>query len=287
MSLLGPQLEAFMAIVKHKTVHAAAEAIALTQTAVTQRIRALERLLRTTLFVRTRRGMLLTTEGEALWRYCQSAKALEGQALATIQGAAKEAEVTLTISAPTSLMSSRVVPDCLKVMSDFPHLLLHFAVNDLNTRHQALKAAQCDFALIPEEHLSPEMQHKTLEPEEYVLVGSRDWKSRALKDIVAEEKIIDSDPTDQITFNYLKQHDLFHLANHGRHFVNRTENLAFLIAEGVGYGALTKEFAEPYVEEGQLVILNRGKTVNVPSVLAWYDRPEPPSYFSAIINAIN
>jgi LysR family transcriptional regulator, chromosome initiation inhibitor len=287
MSLLGPQLEAFMGIVKHKTVHGAAEAIALTQTAVTQRIRVLERSLRATLFIRTRRGMLLTTEGEALWRYCQSAKALEGKALATIQGAAKEVEVSLAISAPTSLMSSRVVPDCLNVMSDFPHLLLHFDVNDLNTRHQTLKAAQSDFALIPEEHLSPEMQYKMLEPEEYVLVGPCSWKNRSLKDIVKQEKIIDFDPSDNITFDYLKQHDLFHLAHHGRHFVNRTENLAFLIAEGVGYSALTKEFAEPYVEEGQLIVLNKGKIVNVQSVLAWYDRPEPPGYFSAIIGAIN
>ncbi|PJB09950.1 MAG: LysR family transcriptional regulator, partial [Gammaproteobacteria bacterium CG_4_9_14_3_um_filter_38_9] len=85
MSLLSPNLIAFMAIVKHKTVHGAADAIHLTQTAVTQRIRSLEKQLKTTLFVRTRRGMVLTQEGEALWRYCMAAKSLEGEALARIQ----------------------------------------------------------------------------------------------------------------------------------------------------------------------------------------------------------
>ncbi len=82
MSLLSPQLQAFQAIVKYKTVHAAADTLNVTQTAVTQRIRALEEKLRVTLFIRTRRGMLLTSEGEALLRYCQAVRDIEGEALA-------------------------------------------------------------------------------------------------------------------------------------------------------------------------------------------------------------
>ncbi len=73
MSLLSPQLEAFVAITRYRTVHAAAVDLHITQTAVTQRIRTLETRLRTTLFTRTRRGMLLTPEGEALLRYCHAA----------------------------------------------------------------------------------------------------------------------------------------------------------------------------------------------------------------------
>jgi LysR family transcriptional regulator (chromosome initiation inhibitor) len=53
MSLLGPNLDAFMAVVAHKTVHAAAEGLCITQTAATQRIRNLEQRLKTTLFVRS------------------------------------------------------------------------------------------------------------------------------------------------------------------------------------------------------------------------------------------
>ena len=53
MSLLSPQLQAFLAVANCKTVHGAAANIHLTQTAVTQRIRSLERLLKTTLFLST------------------------------------------------------------------------------------------------------------------------------------------------------------------------------------------------------------------------------------------
>ena len=131
MTLLGPQLEAFVAVAKHKSVHRAADEIYITQTAVTQRIRVLERALNSTLFQRTRRGMLLTSEGEALLRYCQAAKELEGQTLAQIHGAGIEAEISMTITAATSIMNSRVIPSCLPLLKQFPNLLLNFATADI------------------------------------------------------------------------------------------------------------------------------------------------------------
>lgn len=287
MSLLSPQLQAFMAVSKHKTVHGAAAEIYLTQTAVTQRIRALERLLKTTLFIRTRRGMMLTQEGEALLRYCQASKALEGKALAMIRGAGSDAEIKITISASTSIMRSRVIPSCLPTIKAFPNLLIHFNVDDIERHHLTLRAGQTDLAIIREEQLAHEMKFKKLAPEQYVLVASAQWKGRRLKDIIQNERIIDFDPADQVTFDYLKQHALFSMAKHSRYFVNRTDSLALLVAEGVGYTTLAKEFAMPYVENKQLFILNHGKTYNISPMLAWFDRPEPPKYFSAIIDSIH
>ena len=71
MSLLHPQLLAFMAIVERKTVLASAKDLGLTQTGVTQRIKALEAHLNATLFTRSRKGMMLTEEGQSLLLYCQ------------------------------------------------------------------------------------------------------------------------------------------------------------------------------------------------------------------------
>ncbi len=252
MSLLGPQLDAFLAVTKHKTVHGAARVIHLTQTAVTQRIRTLERMLKTTLFIRTRRGMLLTQEGEALLRYCHAAQVLEGETLASLVGAGLETEVTVTISAPTSMMRARIIPACLSIIKTFTKLLIHFDVDDIEHRHQKLRAGQSDFVIIQEEHLAREMQFKKLTPEQYVLVSSYHWKKRRLKDIIQNERIIDFDPADKMTFDYLKQYNLFDIAQHGRYFVNRTDDLALLVAEGVGYTILAKEFAMPYVENKQL-----------------------------------
>ena len=286
MSLLSQQLEAFVAVVKFGTVHGAAESLYLTQTAITQRIRALEIKLHTTLFIRTRRGMLLTPEGEALLRYCNAAKELEGEALAVIQGAGKKTEIQLCITGPTSIMRSRIILDCLPAMKKYPNLLMHFAINDNENRHQELRAGHCDFAILRVQDAAKEMTHKKLAAEEYILVGPTNWKGRKTKEIIQSERIIDFNPADQITFDYLKYYDLFDHAQHGRHLVNRTESLAMIVAEGLGYTTLPKEFAKPFLNDDKLIVLNAGKTLQVESVLAWYDRPEPPAYFSAIVNAI-
>ena len=286
MSLLGPQLEAFIAVAKHNSVHLTADEIYLTQTAVTQRIRALERMLCSTLFVRTRRGMLLTQEGEALLRYCHAAKDLEGEALAQIQGTGIQTEVEVVITAPTSIMNSRIIPECLPIINKFPNLLINFDTNDVENRHNTLRAGNCDFAIIQEENLSREIKFKKLKPEQLVLVCSSKWEGRELEEIIKNERIIDYNAADQTTYNYLKQYNLFNMARHSRYFVNRTGNLALLASEGVGYTVLTRDFADPYIKNEKLIILNKGQTYDISLFLIWYDRPEPPEYFSAIIKAI-
>ncbi len=59
-----------------------------------------------------------------------------------------------------------------------------------------------------------------------------------------------------------------------------------MVANGIGYTTLAKEFAKPYVENEELIILNHAKTLNISLVLAWFDRPEPPKYFSAVLQSI-
>jgi LysR family transcriptional regulator (chromosome initiation inhibitor) len=286
MSLLSPQLQAFMAIVRDQTVHNAARHLHLTQTAITQRIRTLERKLTTTLFIRTKRGMLLTPEGEALQRYCQSVKALEGEALSMIRKAAVDRVVELCICGPTSIMQSRIVRQCFPVMQKFPNLLMRFNIADTEDRHQRLRMGHCQFAILKQEHVSLEMQYKPLKPESYVLVCSQQWKNHSLEDIIKRHRIVDYNVDDQLTYDYLKQYGLFELANHERHFANRTETLASLIEAGFGYGVLTEEFSQPYLKQDRLIVLNEKKTYENKMVLAWYDRPTPPKYFSELIDAM-
>jgi len=286
MSLLGPQLDAFLAITKHKTVHAAAEALYVTQTAITQRIRALETKLSTTLFIRTRRGMQLTPEGEALLRYCHAAQELAGEALAKIQGGGIQTTSRISITGPTSIMSSRIIPECVNVMQKYPNLLVHFDINDIENRDRALRAGDSDLAILQTEDITKEMESKLLHPEKYVLVCSAKWKGRKLKEILQNERIIDFSPADQMTFNYLKSYHLFEHASHERHYVNRTESIANMITMELGYGVLTKEFSQPYIHSGQLIVMNHGKIYENTIALAWYARHEPPHYFADLIKAI-
>jgi DNA-binding transcriptional LysR family regulator len=69
-------LQSFLRVAEAGSVTRAAEALHLTQPAVTQHVRALERELGIPLFDRTGRGVRLTAAGEALRRYAQRTLAL-------------------------------------------------------------------------------------------------------------------------------------------------------------------------------------------------------------------
>lgn len=285
-SLLNPQLEAFMAVAKHKSMHNAAKAIHITQTAITQRIKSLESRLRTTLFIRTHHGTTLTSEGEALLRYCHTILDLSGETFAAIAGAGTTSALRISITGPTSIMTSRIIPQCLPIMKKFPQLWISFDVNDTDQRLSSLRTGVSQFAILEPEKIPKEMKTKKLKPEKYYLVCTSLWEKRKLIDIIKSERIIDFDESDSMTHSYLKHFKLLKYAQTERLFVNRTESLAKMIIEGYGYGVLTEEFCKPYLEQNQLHILNAKKNYENPLSLAWYDRPEPPEYFLNFIDVI-
>lgn len=285
-TLLDPQLQVFVAVAQQKSMHAAAKIVHLTQTAVTQRIRSLETRLKTTLFIRSRHGVLLTSEGEALLRYCLASQDLEGETLANIHGAGMEKTVRVCITGPTSIMISRIIPNCSRLMDKFPNLLITFHINDSSQRITTLQNGSSHFVIIEPKYVFKEMTVKSIKSEQYVLVAAERWKDRVLKEILQSERIIDFDEADPTTFNYLKYYNLLDDTQAERHFVNVNESLVAMFMAGYGYGVLASELCEPYVEQRQLTVLNEGKTYENQLVLAWYARPEKPRYFSDIIDLI-
>ena len=150
MSLLSPPLEAFWAITRKGTVQDASKILGITQTGVTQRIRSLEKQLKTTLFIRSRKGMKLTAEGEALLQYVKGSLEIEGMALSKIQRAAQNTIIEVGISGPSSVLRSRVIPNLLKLKSSFPLLRYRFDLSDTESNVDKLKTGFCDFAVLDE-----------------------------------------------------------------------------------------------------------------------------------------
>lgn len=285
LALLNPQLEAFMAVVKYKTVHAASRAIHISQTAMTQRIMGLEKKINTTLFVRTRQGMNLTSEGEKLLRYCHTVADYSNETLAEMKEAGTSSIQRVQISGPSSIMTSRIIPRTTCIMNQFSHLYIAYDINDVDAA-ASLRSGLSQFAILDPAQISQDMESKSLTPEKYQLVCSYKWSRRKLEDILKSERIIDFDETDQASLNYLREFNLLKHAQADRLFVNRTSSLTNMIIEGYGYGVLTKEFSKPYLDAGDLITLNAGKVFNNHLKLAWYRRPEPPKYFSTIQQAM-
>jgi len=275
-----------MAIVRQGTVHGAAGELHLTQTGVTQRIRSIEKELGTTLFLRSRKGMKLTQEGEALLRYCKGAEDLEGQVLSQIVGAGDEKPIYVTVVGPTSVVTARVIDQCADLYTQWPNLYLNFTISDSIDRLAQVRSGHASIAIVPPEQVPNEMDSKTIKPDKYILVGSPQWRGRRMADILQKERVIDFDESDPTTLNYLKKFDLISLLGRPRLFVNNNEAIIKLFCCGAGFGTLTQEIAKSHLESGDLIALNGGAVMEDSLALAWYPRPEMPNYFKAIIGSI-
>ena len=287
MSLLSPTLEAFWAVVRKGTVQDASKILGLTQTGVTQRIRSLEKQLKTTLFIRSRKGMKLTSEGEALLQFVKSSSDIEGMALSKIQRAAKDSIIEVSICGPSSILRSRVIPILNSVLKDFPLLRFRYDLSDVESNSSKLKSGECDLALLEHHHVTREMDSKILKAEKYCLYGPTSWKRRLLLEIIQNECIIDFDVKDQMTFNLLEKYKLKSKARTERHYANNTDALASMVSDGIGYSVLAEQFAEPFIKKTQLLKLGADYFYDFKVALAWYPRHEMPDYFRAIVKALH
>lgn len=287
MLLLNQNLQAFLSVYDVGTVHGAAKNMSLTQTAVTQRIRSLEKQLSLSLFTRSRKGMKLTSEGEALLQYCHGAEELEGVFMSRVQNAGQNNNVSITIIGPTSIVTGRIANACLPLYSEWPHLNINFVVDDHSNRAELVKNGSAHFAIISPSEVPNEMDSKRLKPDRFILVGCPKWRGRRLLEIVAEERIIDFYQHDSTTMEYLRHFKLSDGVVRPRLFVNNNEVLIRLVTSGAGFATLTSEVAKPFIEEGALIQLNGATTLEVPQALIWYPRRMMAPYFKAVLQAIS
>ena len=286
MGLIGPLLEAFAAVVARKTVLHAATDLGITQTAVTQRIRGLESMLGSTLFLRSRKGMMLTSEGEALVRYYETVRGLEGELMSQLKGPGLERTTWLTITGPSTTIRCRVIPAAAQVLEKFPHLRLNVRVSDGANLLEDIRRGTAHFAIVPRNQVPLEMDSKLLKRERYILVGRRIKKNLPFKEILASAVIVDFDEQDRMTLGFLEKYRLLAHSVRERHYVNNTDALADLVVHGNAMTVLSEEFAQPYLDDKLLVNLCPQYFYDHEIALVWYPRGEMPGYFAEVIRGV-
>ena len=287
MITMHPGLAAFVAIIEHGTVHGAARSIGLSQSGVTQRIRALERQLDTTLFTRSRTGMRPTAEGEALLRYAHRAMDLEGELKSTLQGRDDAREIRVQLTGPSSIMRCRIIPAAARCLSSCPNVTFTFELDDDRSGLEALKAGRSQLAVLPRREVVHELDSRLLRPDRYILVATAAWAERSVEEIVSSERIVDFNAGDDATHRYLEQHGLLALARRERHLANSTDALASLVELGHGYSVLSAAFVADRIRSGTLVGIHPGHDIGFEFALAWYPRHEMPAYFGQLIQEID
>ncbi len=280
-----PNLMAFLAIHRLKTVHAAAIELKITQAAATKRLQALESSLGVSLFVRSRRGMALTEEGGALLSLCQQAQDLEGQFFQNIRGESR-AEVSLSILGPTTAISTRIASDCAPLYGRYPFLRLHLRSDDHSNLVEMLRRGEGDLAVVSPSVVPNGMESKMLRPDRYILVGAPSLKGRPFREVLKAERILDFSEGDRMTSAYLAKFRLERHVGKTRIFVNENEALIRYLKAGVGIATLAESVALPFLARKDIVALNEGRVFEDALALVWLKRSRRLSYFDDLVRSI-
>ncbi len=138
------EVKTLRAVVQHKTVRAAGDALGVHHTTVGRRIDSLEVSLGTKLFNRTPDGLLLTTAGEKLFSVAQTFDEALIDAERSIVGLNDELAGPLTVTMPEPLLNTIFIPELPEFAAQYPSIELQFDTS-LTIRDVARREA--DFAV--------------------------------------------------------------------------------------------------------------------------------------------
>ncbi len=138
----------FVAVVEKASMTAAANALHVTQGAVSQQVKRLEEALGCSLFERDRRGLRLTPPGERLFGQARKLLALHDEIWADMTMAAVEGQVRLGV--PPDLVGSYLAPVLKAYAEAFPRVELSLMCAPSPELVEALAMGQVDLAVVEE-----------------------------------------------------------------------------------------------------------------------------------------
>nr|WP_319389152.1 LysR substrate-binding domain-containing protein [uncultured Cohaesibacter sp.] len=147
------QLETLLAVVQHGGFAAAAEAVNLTASAVSQQIAALESELQTDLFDRARRPPVLTAKGSEMVRSARTILQIVTETKASVSGA--KVRGTLAFGTLRTAANSYVPRTLATIRSTFPDLTFRLRIGMSEQLMSEVASGQLDAALVADQVTVP------------------------------------------------------------------------------------------------------------------------------------
>ena len=169
------KLRVFLAVADAGSFTHAGDTLHLSQSAVSRQIGALEESLNTALFNRHARGLILTEQGELLYRNVREMAGRLNETEALIAESKQKPEGPLVVTAPTGLGSSWLTPRIGEFLKKFPDIdvSLIFADDELD-----LGMREADVAIRLTEPTQPDLIRRSLMTIHNHVYGSTDYVRR-------------------------------------------------------------------------------------------------------------
>jgi DNA-binding transcriptional LysR family regulator len=260
MKLNSDQLEAFWAVAGTKNFHKAAGLLFISQSAVTQRINALEKFIGQKLFNRNAKGISLTETGEKLLRYCSLQREAETGFLNNLSADEGALKGALTVACGSVEAGTFILPVLSGIGRENPLLDISLKIDETIAPLEYLENRNADVVINREPVQKKGIRSYRLAAVDYLMVISS-TAGLEISDKPGEQELkkfraIDFSPHDKITLNHL--YNCFpdpDFSGLKRYFVNDDRSILEWVLSGGGFSVLPEILVLPYTRQGKLKIL--------------------------------
>ena len=191
--MLDPKLDTLLLVAEKRNFTRAAQALSLTQPAVSHHISQLEQELGVRRFVRGNGDLMLTPEGETVLRYVRRMKALEKKMAEELQEAGRRL-TRLRIGITHTAESSIVAEVLARYTNENPGISITIVTDNINNLYDMLENFELDLAVVEGRSTRPELSALMLDTDYLVCVLANTHplsrSSMITLDEIRQEKLI-------------------------------------------------------------------------------------------------
>lgn len=244
-------LKTFLCIAETKNFSRAGSQLFISQSAVTARIKALEKELHRQLFIRNNTSVELTMYGKTFLRYAKNACDLveEGRRALNLS---EDYSASLCIGAPDSVWRYSLFPLVPQLKSTNPDIALHMLCEHSATLTEGILDALVDMAVVVAEPNQRLIHCEPLWASDFALVSS---PALALPEVPFTPQTIRRFPFIQMYWGqaFLHWFEDNYDPNIFPYKIDRVFLYMDLLLHGIGIGFLPRRIAAVYLEAGTLV----------------------------------
>ncbi|MER6529685.1 LysR family transcriptional regulator ArgP [Streptomyces sp. NPDC001508] len=261
------QVRTLLAVVDEGTFDAAAAALHLTPSAVSQRVKALEQRTGRVLLRRTK-PVLPTESGAVLVRFARQLARLDRDARGELglSGAGEPTRVSVAVNADS--LATWFLPALRRVPGE-QRLCFELRREDEDHTAALLREGQVMAAVTSSPDPVPGCSVRLLGRMRYLPVASPEFAAEHLAgppaEALAAAPVVVFDRRDDFQDDFIRALDAgFGAASAHRHYVPTSEGFAEAVATGLGWGMVPESQADPLLRTGRLVRLAPGRWAEVP-----------------------
>ncbi|HEX6833634.1 MAG TPA: LysR family transcriptional regulator [Rudaea sp.] len=276
--LSSVQVESFMTLARELNFSRAAEALHITQPALTKRIQSLEEALGQALFVRLHGGLELTESGRILQRYGAELEHRETELLATLVGGVDNETLGgfFRIASFSSALRSVIVPALGVLLRDNERLACQAFKTEVNELHDWLTEGKVDFVVSLSECERMGVDNVQIGIERNVLIESARYSGR-------EACYIDHEPRDNFTEKFFLSQTGATVPKMLRAYFDDIYGLIDAVSEGIGRAVVPVHLIKP---DHHVRTVPGYRPFEVPVVLQFHRQPYYTRLQRAVIDTL-